>query len=130
MKRKGDTPIDTEALRKHLSGICLFVTSTFGNGDPPRTGETLAEWLDVNLTKQENARYSRLSFDFDKVVSDQPRKLSSAGQTRHRRTGSNMQDARVLKDLRYAISLFVFYQYFPIYNFAYMRMHCEQKCLN
>ena len=34
----------------HQSGICLFVTSTFGNGDPPRMAEKTALWIDKKMT--------------------------------------------------------------------------------
>ena len=71
-------PEELEALKKELSGICLFVTSTFGNGDPPRTGEALAEWIDVQLTKMEASQHNRMASssttsDYE-VVDDGPSK--------------------------------------------------------
>lgn len=36
-----------------VSGYCLFVSSTFGNGDPPRMAEMVAEWIDNKLTKND-----------------------------------------------------------------------------
>ena len=37
----------------HQSGICLFVTSTFGNGDPPRMAEKTAEWIDKQMDQND-----------------------------------------------------------------------------
>ena len=58
-------------MKKQLSGICLFVSSTFGNGDPPRTGESLAQWIDEQLTKKLSQHVARLSVDFDAIGADQ-----------------------------------------------------------
>ena len=54
-------PEQLDGVKKELTGICLFVTSTFGNGDPPRTGEALAEWIDVQQTKMEAFQHSRMA---------------------------------------------------------------------
>ena len=37
------------------TGMALFVTSTFGNGDPPRSAEKMAAWIDqkINLDLKE-----------------------------------------------------------------------------
>ena len=50
--------ITTEA--KGLSGFCLFLTSTFGNGDPPRMAEALANWLDDKLAKSDAEKKVRI----------------------------------------------------------------------
>jgi len=36
-----------------LSGLCLFVTSTFGNGDPPKMAQSLSAWLEEKLTHRD-----------------------------------------------------------------------------
>jgi sulfite reductase alpha subunit-like flavoprotein len=37
------------------SGICLFITSTFGNGDPPKMAEGVAELIDRNINLNDRA---------------------------------------------------------------------------
>ena len=44
-----------------LSGFCLFVSSTFGNGDPPGMASKFAAWLDSKLTKKDIDK--RISLD-------------------------------------------------------------------
>lgn len=39
-----------------LSGYCLFITSTFGNGDPPGMASKMAAWIDSKLTKTEESK--------------------------------------------------------------------------
>jgi hypothetical protein len=39
---------------KHESRICLFVTSTFGNGGPPKMAEKTAEWIDKKMTHNDS----------------------------------------------------------------------------
>ena len=93
-------PGDQEAVKQQLSGICLFVTSTFGNGDPPRTGEALAEWIDVQLTKKDARHHNRLSVDHDAVDVNQTTNISTAGKTRNRRMNSVVANRKILGDLR------------------------------
>ena len=40
---------------QHPSGLSLFVTSTFGNGDPPRMAEKMAEWIDKEMNAKQDA---------------------------------------------------------------------------
>ena len=94
-------PEDQQAVKQQLSGICLFVTSTFGNGDPPKTGESLAEWIDVQLTKKDSRHVGRLSVDHDAVDIDQSSSKISTGKTMYRRMNSIMANRKFLGDLRY-----------------------------
>ena len=93
-------PEESEAMKKELTGICLFVTSTFGNGDPPRTGEPLAEWLDFQMTKMEVFQHDRMvrSSSYDIEEMDQPENISGLGKTLNRRIA--MTEKHVLGDLR------------------------------
>ena len=93
-----DPPQDLEALRNELTGICLFVTSTFGNGDPPKSGEGLAEWMDVQLTKKESSQHHNLSIDHDADEANQPHTMSRSGKTLNRRRA--MAEKKILGDLR------------------------------
>ena len=93
-------PEDQQAVKKQLSGICLFVTSTFGNGDPPRTGESLAEWLDVQLTKKDSKHVSGLSVDHDAIDMDQTGNIMRSGRTMYRRMNSVVANRKFLGDLR------------------------------
>ena len=43
-----------------LTGICLFVTSTFGNGEPPEMASSMAKWIDKLLNQHEDEQYERL----------------------------------------------------------------------
>jgi hypothetical protein len=40
---------DVTRFGHHPAGISLFVTSTFGNGDPPRMAEKTADWIDKKM---------------------------------------------------------------------------------
>ena len=95
-------PEDQQAVKEQLSGICLFVTSTFGNGDPPRTGESLAEWIDVQLTKKDSKHVSRLSVDHDAIDIDQTGNIMRSGKTYNRRMNSVAANRKFLGDLRLA----------------------------
>ena len=53
-----------------LSGTCLFVTSTFGNGDPPTMTKTMADELEnkvnqINLQKTETAPIKLTRQDYE-----------------------------------------------------------------
>ena len=37
----------SEQLKHRLSGICFFVTSTFGDGGPPTSAEKFAAWITI-----------------------------------------------------------------------------------
>ena len=93
---------EMEAVKKELTGICLFVTSTFGNGDPPRTGEALAEWIDLQLTKQETLQHNRMarSSNVGTAVEglDQSEHISVPSKSLNRRRG--MAETQILGDLR------------------------------
>ena len=51
-----------------LSGFCIFVTSTFGNGEPPGMASNLASWIDSILTKGDRTKTSKL--DLDDIIED------------------------------------------------------------
>ena len=85
-----------DAVKKELTGICLFVTSTFGNGDPPRTGEALAEWIDLQLTKQETLQRNRMARSSN--IEDQSENISVPSKSLNRRIG--MAEKQILGDLR------------------------------
>ena len=93
-------PEELEALKKELTGICLFVTSTFGNGDPPKTGEALAEWIDLQLTKMEASHHNRM--DSAKRSHEKNKEGIETGsapsKTLHRRIG--MAKNQILDNLR------------------------------
>ena len=95
-------PQDLEGLRKDLTGICLFVTSTFGNGDPPKTGEALAEWIDIELTKQEELQHHRMtrstSIDYEADSFKESLGSSGPGKSLYRRIA--MKDKKLLGDLK------------------------------
>ena len=46
-----------------LTGMCLFVTSTFGNGEPPEQALSMSKWIDNLLNEQDNETYERLRSD-------------------------------------------------------------------
>ena len=46
-----------------LTGMCLFVTSTFGNGEPPEQALSMSKWIDNLLNEQDNETYERLRAD-------------------------------------------------------------------
>ena len=41
-----------------LSGICFFVTSTFGDGGPPTSAEKFAAWIDIQ--SDQNAKFTEI----------------------------------------------------------------------
>ena len=43
--------------------MCLFVTSTFGNGEPPEQALSMSKWVDQLLNEEENEMYDRLRAD-------------------------------------------------------------------
>ena len=43
--------------------MCLFVTSTFGNGEPPEQALSMSKWIDNLLNEQDNETYERLRSD-------------------------------------------------------------------
>ncbi len=45
-----------------MTGLCLFVTSTFGNGDPPKMAERLSTWLEEKLTHRDVMVSKRVTF--------------------------------------------------------------------
>ena len=95
-------PEDQQAVKEQLSGICFFVTSTFGNGDPPRTGESLAEWIDVQLNKKDSTHVGHLSVDHDAIDIDQTRNIMRSEKTINRRMNSVVANRKFLGDLRLA----------------------------
>jgi sulfite reductase alpha subunit-like flavoprotein len=46
-----------------LAGICFFVTSTFGNGDPPKMAQKFAAWLHEMLTHRDVIISKRVTFN-------------------------------------------------------------------
>jgi hypothetical protein len=103
-------PEELEALKQELTGICLFVTSTFGNGDAPKTGEALAEWIDLQLTKMEAFQHTRMSrsstTDKDTErpeyeILDDPEHISGPSKSLYRRIG--MAKKQILDNLRLTI---------------------------
>ena len=95
-------PEQLDGVKKELTGICLFVTSTFGNGDPPRTGEALAEWIDVQQTKMEAFQHRRMAStsttDYDTLTLDDPENVSGPSKSLYRRMA--MAKKKILGDLR------------------------------
>lgn len=105
-----------------LSGFCLFVTSTFGNGDPPTMAEQMADWLDKKVIQHKEekfaevykARKESLQPMMD-TIAEEPKKqplsrqvskcaLTRTKSTRHsikamgrKRTSSKIQDLNVLR---------------------------------
>ena len=54
----GETPLFCVHMYKlfwctYLINFSLFVTSTFGNGEPPKMAESMASWLDSKMTKSD-----------------------------------------------------------------------------
>ena len=47
-------------VKGQLTGLCLFVTSTFGNGEPPGSAVSMAKWLDMMLNDKEDEVHERL----------------------------------------------------------------------
>ena len=69
---------DSNLIRNEITGLCFFITSTFGNGEPPRMAAGLARKLDVLLNRKENEVYHRLRtkdiiFDNDRVETESNR---------------------------------------------------------
>ena len=69
---------DSNLIRNEITGLCVFITSTFGNGEPPRMAAGLARKLDVLLNRKENEVYHRLRtkdiiFDNDRVETESNR---------------------------------------------------------
>ena len=48
----------SEQLNQRLSGICFFVTSTFGDGGPPTSAEKFAAWID--LGSDQTAKFTEI----------------------------------------------------------------------
>ena len=48
----------SEQLKHRLSGICFFVTSTFGDGGPPTSAEKFAAWIDIQ--SDQNAKFTEI----------------------------------------------------------------------
>ena len=48
----------SEQLNQRLSGICFFVTSTFGDGGPPTSAEKFAAWIDIE--SDQNAKFTEI----------------------------------------------------------------------
>ena len=46
--------------RSDLTGYCLFVTSTFGNGEPPAMAAKFSNLIDSMLTKNDLTKSSRI----------------------------------------------------------------------
>ncbi len=44
-----------------LSGLNFFVTSTFGNGDPPKMAQRMSAWLEEQLTHRDVTISKRIS---------------------------------------------------------------------
>ena len=51
---------DLNIIKGQLTGLCVFVTSTFGNGEPPGAAVSMAKWIDSLLNNQEDEVYERL----------------------------------------------------------------------
>ena len=51
---------DIELIKGKLVGLCFFITSTFGNGEPPSMASSMARWIDSLLNDQEDEVYDRL----------------------------------------------------------------------
>ena len=69
---ESDNNSDSNRIRNKLTGLCFFITSTFGNGEPPRMAAGLAQELDELLNRKEDEVYRRLRtkdfiFDNDRV---------------------------------------------------------------
>ena len=67
-----DNDHNSNPIRNRLTGLCFFITSTFGNGEPPRMAAGLAQKLDELLNRKEDEVYHRLRtkdiiFDNDRV---------------------------------------------------------------
>ena len=45
-----------------LFGLCLFVTSTFGNGDPPKMAQRFSTWVEEKLTHRDVMVSRRVTF--------------------------------------------------------------------
>ena len=50
-------------VKGQLTGMCLFVTSTFGNGEPPEQALSMSKWVDQLLNEQDDEMYERLRAD-------------------------------------------------------------------
>lgn len=50
-------------VKGQLTGMCLFVTSTFGNGEPPEQALSMSKWIDQLLNEQDDEMYDRLRSD-------------------------------------------------------------------
>ena len=69
---------DSNLIRNEITGSCFFITSTFGNGEPPRMAAGLAQKLDELLNRKEDEVYHRLHtkdiiFDNDRVQKESNR---------------------------------------------------------
>ena len=51
---------DIRFIKGQLLGLCFFVTSTFGNGEPPGMASSMARWIDALLNHQTDEVYGRL----------------------------------------------------------------------
>ena len=51
---------DLKIVTGQLTGMCLFVTSTFGNGEPPVMASSMAKWVDKLLNQHEDDQYENL----------------------------------------------------------------------
>ena len=45
-----------------MGGLCFFLTSTFGNGNPPKQAERMAAWLEEKLTHRDVITSKRVTF--------------------------------------------------------------------
>lgn len=81
-----------------ITGYCLFVTSTFGNGDPPRMAEKLASWLDKRLTKIDILKTKAISIpDTVPELDDQPVLRRKGGTMRKSKRGSTLNQRMSLR---------------------------------
>ena len=66
-----------------LNGLCLFVASTFGNGDHPNMAGKMAEWLDEQLTKHIEEKQALLGHGSRRGSMLEPSSLATINEESH-----------------------------------------------
>ena len=83
------------------------MTSTFGNGEPPKMAESMASWLDSKLTKSDVLKSKNLDLPDipeEEVIEDKPSTMKNKkskganGATFFQRL--NFQNSAILQDLK------------------------------
>ena len=81
------------------------MTSTFGNGEPPKMAESMASWLDSKLTKSDVLKIKNL--DLSDIPEEEPFEDKSTMNKKNKGANGatffqrlNFQNSAILQDLK------------------------------